>query len=208
VAGPLGSEVETREPFVPLRYPRDRVPPVTSVRSTLIASSVRALKEHGLFEQYVKLLPAPVHDIILGSLAGAWLDIEVATEHYRTLDALQLTASQQFAVAASVTNSVQRYLVGGVGNLPSRAGATPWDALRHAQRTWDRVFTGGDVSIDKVGPNEIIRSILGQPLCAIQYYRNTTRAMQQVGLTPWCRKCVVTQVDATDTTLVSRTYWV
>src|SRR5688572_27123859 len=71
---------------------------VTQVRSTLLQSSLQTLREHGLFERYVALLPKEYHEPILLTLAPSWLPVEVAMAHYRCCDQLSLddTALQRF----------------------------------------------------------------------------------------------------------------
>src|SRR5262245_46526133 len=83
---------------VPLRYPPHRVPLVSRVRSTLIASSVRVVIENGRLDEYKEHLPSELHSVIFDAIAGSWLDIDVALSHYRAVDALQLPASDQVSM--------------------------------------------------------------------------------------------------------------
>jgi hypothetical protein len=207
VVEPARSSKGEREPFVELRFPADAVPPVTRVRSTLVASSVRELGRIGRLAEYQALLPVHLHPVILGTLAGSWLDVDVVAEHYRAVAALDMPVTQQLALGKAVGSAMHGYLIGPTAR-DQKANRSPWTVLRNARRTWDRIYVGGDVSVDKVGPTEAIRTMYGLSLNNIPYVRNATRALLQVGLSSWCEKCVVSEIEWTPALLEFRISWV
>jgi hypothetical protein len=201
-SAPGGSKRE-----VPLRYPLSQIPPVTKVRSTLLSSSVRALTDRALLEPYKERLPAHLHHTILGAVAGSWLEIDAVIEHYRAMDALEFDTAQQMSIGESVGQTVRSYLIGSATTAVQKAGATPWVILPHTQRTWDRLYVGGDVSIEETGPKQFVRTIYGLPLCGIPYFRHAARGMLRVVVSRWCTKCEVTELAATPTSLQWQVSW-
>jgi hypothetical protein len=209
IMGPLVQEPNSvRETFVPLRYPPHEVPPVTRVRSTLVVSSVRELARCGRLEDYRAALPARLHPVILEALAGSWLDVNDVADHYRAVSTLDLPLAQQIAAGKAVGTAMQGYLIGPGTRPEPRAKASPWTVLRNARRTWDRIYVGGDVLVEKVGPTEAIRTMYGLSLNNIPYFRTATRSLLQLGIARWCERCVVSEIESTHVTLSLRISWV
>jgi hypothetical protein len=192
---------------VPLRYPPNSVPLVSRVRSTLVSSSVRVVIENGRLDEYKEHLPLQLHPAIFDAIAGSWIDIDVALSHYRAVDALQLPASDQVSMGESVGRTVRNYLIGTGGQSAPAEGATPWDILQHTQRTWDRLYVGGDVSIEETGPKQFVRTMYGLPLCEVPYFRHASRGIMRTVISRWCTKCEVSEVAWTPTTLEWQVSW-
>jgi len=201
-----GPSVDVVKRGVPLRYQANEIPPVTQVRSTLVSSSIRAITSAGRLAEYEKLLPPQLHAAVVGTIAGSWLGIDVAIAHYRVMDALVVDVRDQLSVGETVGSTVRSYLFGTSRTAPV-AGATPWTILPHTRRTWDRLYVGGDVSIEETGPQEFVRTIYGLPLCEIPYFRNASRGTMQSVISRWCTKCEVTETSWTSTTLQWRISW-
>jgi len=206
----VAAERDTGEPLrrVPLRHPANSVPLVSRVRSTLISSSVRALTECGRLAEYKDHLASRLHPTIFGAVAGSWLDIGVAIDHYRAVDALGLELANQMSMGATVGETVRNYLIGTSSQTASATGATPWIILPHTHRTWDRLYVGGDVSIEETGPKQFIRTIHGLPLCEIAYFRHASRGIMRSVVSRWCTKCEVTELSSTATTTAWQISWV
>jgi hypothetical protein len=203
--------VESREEVplrrVPLRYSPSSVPLVSRVRSTLISSSVRVVTDGGRLDEYKDLLPAHRHATVFSAVAGSWLDIDVALDHYRAVDALGLETSNQLSMGETVGQTVRGYLIGTGGQVAPAEGATPWSILPHTHRTWDRLYVGGDVSIEETGPQQFVRTIYGLPLCEIPYFRHASRGIMHSVLSQWCTRCEITELTATATMMAWRVSW-
>lgn len=198
---------ETSLRRVPLRYHPGKVPPVSRVRSTLISSSVRVLTECNRLAEYKERLPPHLHATIFGSVAGSWLDIDVALDHYRAVDALGLDIANQMSNGETVGETVRNYLIGAGRQAAPTNGATPWAILPHTQRTWDRLYVGGDVSIEETGPKQFVRTIYGLPLCEIPYSRHASRGIMRSVVSRYCTKCEVTELASTTTTMQWQVTW-
>ena len=197
-----------RESIVALRHPAGEAPPVTRVRSTLVASSLRTTRNRGLYDRYLEHLPAKYRDPILGAVAGSWLDIEVATAHYRALDALGLPVADQVAMGEAVGDVINGTFLRTVLHLARNMGTTPWAALKQYTRLWERLFDGGDVEVDKLGPKEALVQMHGNSLFAIPYIRLALRGMHQTGFMLFCTRCYMTDLSSTPTSHAYRAAWV
>jgi hypothetical protein len=205
---PARTAARHREPIVTLRHPRGEAPPVTRVRSTMLLSSLRSLRTRGLLDRYLERLPRDFHEPITGAVAGTWLDVDVAMAHYRACDALGLGVQDQVAMGEAVGEAVNGTFLRTVFHIARTAGITPWTALKQYTKLWERLFDGGDVEVDKLGPKEALVQMYGLPLFAIPYIRVAIRGMHQTGFALFCTKCYMTDLSSTATSHAYRAAWV
>jgi hypothetical protein len=185
---------EVQEWVLPLEVHRDRVPVVTSIRSTLISSSLQAVRDRDLMARYTTLLPREHHEIILRSIAGTWLPLDAGFAHYRAMDGLQLGSMEIVEVGRSVAEKVQGSVLSSLAKLATGSGVTPWVAIGQMHRLWARVFVGGAVAVAKRGPKEVSLEVHRNPLFAISYFRGAFRGLIAEGLGLFCTKAYVTEV--------------
>ena len=76
--------------------------PATQARSTLITTSIQAIRARGRFATYEEGLPPPLRQSILTVVAGAWLPIELALAHYTACEGLGLPVAEQVAIGMEV----------------------------------------------------------------------------------------------------------
>jgi hypothetical protein len=174
--------------------PKERIAPVTRVRSTLVASSLQALRERNLVERYVAFLPRANHDEVLHSIAGSWLAIDIGLAHYRAMDALGLVPSEIYEIGGAVAVKVQGSVLATLAKLATNTGVTPWTALAQLDRLWARVFMGGMVGVSRRGPKEAHVEVVGNPLVDIPYFRTAFRGLIGIGLHLFCNKAYVSEV--------------
>jgi len=205
---PARTAARPREPVVTLRHARGQAPLVSRVRSTLLLSSLSGLRSRGLFDRYLALLPRELHEPILGAVAGTWLDVAIAAAHYRACDGLNLSVREQLAMGENVGDAVNGTVMRTLFHVARTAGVTPWVVLKHYTKLWDRLFEGGDVEVDKLGPKEALVQMYGLPLFAIPYIRVGVRGMHQTAFTLFCTKCYMTDLGSTTTSHAYRAAWV
>lgn len=181
---------------------------MTRVRSTMLLSSVRSLRERGLFDRYIAGVPRALHEPILGAVAGTWIDVDIAAAHYRACDSLGLSVGEQIAMGGSVGEALNGTFLRTLLQLARTAGVTPWMVLKQYTKLWERIFDGGDVEVDKLGPKEALVQMYGLPLFSIPYIRVALRGMHQTGFMLFCTKCYMTDLSSTDTTHAYRAAWV
>lgn len=183
--------------------------PITHVRSTLIASSLMALKERDLFSRYLERLPANLHESILQSVAGSWLPLEVGMAHYAAAEGLALSPQEQFEIGSSVAERVQNGMLGTLVRVAKTAGVTPWTGLEQFQRLWDRLLQGGGGAVWRLGPKEARVEIHGVPMVSFAYFRNGWRGMFAGSGSLFVSKVYVTEIarKTTATSMALRVAW-
>jgi hypothetical protein len=162
--------VATAELIVPYQYPTGRAPMVTEVRSTLIVSALQTLRARHLYDKYMSQLSPAVRSEVQSLIAGAWLPIALALEHYHAMDRLGLDAVEVEAIGGEVGERANKSMLSIVVRMSREAGVTPWTALAHSHRMRDLTWKGGDVAVWKLGPKDARFDWVAQPCAAIPYF--------------------------------------
>jgi hypothetical protein len=145
---------------------------VTSVRSTLIASSLTTLRELGHYDRYLELLPDEHRERILLSLAPEWLPIEVGQAHYSTCDALDLPSAEMERIGELVSARIMGTFLGTLVRAGGRnVGATPWIPLAKYDVLWSRLMQGGSCLVERAGPKDVVIHSHGASLFDTRYFR-------------------------------------
>lgn len=176
------------EVFLTLRSAPAAVKKVTLVRGKLLVSSLAAVKNLGRLEDYRRVSPPDTLAYFDGAIAAEWAPVHVAMGHYKALDRIELTAREQVELGSEVARRVQVSIIATLARLSTNAGVTPWTALAQFQKLWDRVFNGGDVQIDRVGPKDAIVHAYGNPLFASSFFCNACRGHVQVLTQLFCTR--------------------
>ena len=180
------------EIVLPFPAPRESLGAATEVRSTLIGSSVQSLRDFGHFERYASLLSAQHRAVILESVAGQWLPIEVGLAHYSACDQLGLSITDQFEMGASVSRAVHGTFLGAVIRTAKNVGITPWTLLPKGNQLYGRVLRGGGgTQVTRVGPKEARVEMVGVPMLAVPYYRNALRGLYHAAVVLFCTRAYV-----------------
>lgn len=173
---------------MPFSAPPGRVPPVARVRSTLITSSLQALRRRGHDAAYFAHLPPAYAEAMNTLIAGVWLPLETALAHYRTLDALPMSATERFEMGNEVSIQVQASVLSTFARAATNVGVTPWTGLSQFQRLWDRVMDGGAVQVVKVGPKEARIEVVQNALVGVPYFRTAFRGFIVAGCQLFTKK--------------------
>jgi hypothetical protein len=199
----------TPEVYLPFPAPIGSLHDVDKVRGTLLASSLQAIRERGLFERYMAALPREYHAPILESIAGTWLPLEVAMAHYRAIDTLLIPPNEVFEIGRGVANKVQGSVLATLARMATRSGVTPWLPLSNLHRLWGRLFEGGGVGVYKLGPKEARCDIVKCPLATFAYFRGAFRGLAAAGFELFCNRCYVTEMSRLGDakTIVFRIAW-
>jgi hypothetical protein len=108
----------------------------------------------------------------------------------------------------SVGDAINGTFFRTVLHLARTAGITPWAALKQYTKLWERIFDGGDVEVDKLGPKEALVQMHGLSLFSIPYIRVAVRGMHQTAFMLFCTKCYMTDLGSTPTSHAYRAAWV
>jgi hypothetical protein len=176
------------EVVVAFRMDPAKMEPAKHVRSTLITSSLTALRKRGYMPDYERLVPAFHRETLLHCIAGVWLPMATGLAHYRTCDALKLSAEEVYDIGMDVSVQVQATFLGTLSKMARSAGVTPWTGLAQFQRLWDRVLDGGGVAVFRAGPKDAHIEIAALPLVDIPYFRVAFRGFIVAGCSIFAAK--------------------
>jgi hypothetical protein len=198
------------EIVLPFATERHLVEPATFVRSTLLMSSLRALREEKLVDRYRAALPAEHHDPIFGAVAPQWLPVALAVAHYDACDKLQLTPTELVQLGMRVAHFAQGTFIKTVVAFATSAGATPWTLLMQGRRMWERAWIGSDLAVFKLGPKEARLEIVGCPCARIPYFRTANRGILQSVVQLLAQRAYVSEIRklSTETSLAYKMQWV
>ena len=191
---PYASTAAQQEIIVPLSSSRERLEPVSQIRSTVLTTSLKAIRERGHGDRYLALLPERHHETVRACFAGAWLPIEIGLAHYEACDALGLSLQEEFAIGKEVGLKIQGTFLGTMVKMAKAAGVTPWLCLSKYQRLYDRLFVGGGVIVTRLGPKEARIEGLKLPLARIPYFREAFRGLNEASVELFCTKAYVEEI--------------
>ncbi len=160
----------------------------TEFRTTWLSSSLGALRDLGLMERYQAELPARFHEPVLYSVAGTWVPLEIAHEHYAACSRLGLQRSEMQEITRAVTKRLHDTSLSTVVRLVKQSGATPWHAMLQLNRFWERVWRGGGVRVTKLGPKDAIIEFGGWPVAESEYVQQAMPPITEAVLSLFCRR--------------------
>jgi hypothetical protein len=170
------------------------IPVATHVRSTVLHSSIRIIRERGRFDAYAATLPRQHHEALFNLVVGVWVPMDIGLAHYEAANPVGFTPHEQYENGRLVVDRIGRTAFGLAGALARSSGATMWTALSNAQRMWDRVMLGGVLRVYRLGPKEARLEGYGAPLARIPYVRQGWRGMIAGIGELFCRKVYVTEI--------------
>jgi len=186
----------SEEVIVPFAVERQKIQPATLVKSFLLMSSVRALREEGFYDRYVSLLPKEHHAAVLNIAASTWLPVQHAVAHYEACNRLEMTAPQMLEMGLRVSKHAQGTFIKTIVSFVTSAGATPWTMLAQGRKMWERAWIGSGITIIKVGPKEARIEVHGFPLCALRYNRITMHGILSAFIELFCTASYVKEVSS------------
>jgi hypothetical protein len=176
-------------PFVPIALAANhRMNQATHIRGVFLATSVRALRDHGLFDAYTaRVSPQQVEEVRSVAIS-TWVPMEVALRHYSACDTLDVSDGELVSMGAEVIVRGQGSFLRLLARVAESAGATPVTLLEQAPRIYGHIFLGGSIGVRKVGPREMRFELTGWPLARFRYCRHGVRGGAEAVAQMLCRK--------------------
>lgn len=158
--------------------------PVDAVRSTLIASSLLALRDLALEGRYFEHLPEVHHATIRSLGVGEWLPVELVAAHYAAYDAMCLTEAQIARIAATSQRRTNGTMLRALGAIVRQVGGLSSSLLvNHVPRLWERSFRGGYVLVEPLGAKDVRLRISGlRAIGESPYFRSAITSHYEFGL--------------------------
>ena len=191
----------------PARSKRD-TPPVDAVRGFVFTSGLTWMKQRGLAEKYTELLPEKARSRMLTLTASEWISVDDALVAYAACDGLRLSFEDQIEVGRVVSTANNGIVVRTILRLVGKV-ASPWNALGHADRVWQRSNRGGAVAVYKLGPRLARLEFWQCPLARSPFFMTSMRGAMAAGIEPFCDRLVVTEIPeyATPDSFALRMMW-
>jgi hypothetical protein len=196
------------EIFLP--YRQTPIAPVTEARSTFIVAGMQMLRAHDLFPRYMEALAPEWRERLLGLVAGMWIPIEVAIEHYRTADRLDIDTHTIDAIGAEVAGRTFKNALSPAFKRLNRNEVTPWDIFALSHKNNESSWRGGDRQIIREGPRQALYEWAGQPCASIPYFNKTFASFLRALINMTCTQAYqrILPDRSTDTHLCVRLHWV
>lgn len=144
---------------------------LTTVRSTLIQSSLATLRKRGHFERYLQLIDPKHKAGLLETLAPEWLPVELGIAHYQACDSLGLSSAELHEIGEDVGHRIQGAFIATLVRNARTLGLTPWVPLGQFKRLRERLMEGGAVGLTKTGPKDAVVDLRNVQLCKFEYFR-------------------------------------
>jgi hypothetical protein len=186
------------------------IPPLRHIRSTLLHGSMASVKAAGYWDAYARELSPASLQALESAVAGMWLPLELATEHYRACDALALSTESAVQLGRGTLARTKTLLLGTAIALARGAGVTPWTILPHSQLFWSRGCDGGGMRVQRKGPKEAHVNLVDCPLLASRYFRHGLRGLLWGIMDMVCTKAYVSDlpVRRSESSVLYRVQWV
>ena len=198
------------ETILPYRIAGGAGPLATHARSTLIVSGIQTFRARGLYERYTANLPQAERVEIVSLIAGQWIPIDLALDHYRAADRLGLGDDVIESIGAEVAERINKSALSVMVKMSKEAGVTPWSALANAHRLTDVNWRGSDVAVRRLGPKEARYDWVGQPCAQVPYFIASFGGFLRSLASLFCSKAYTRVVPGrtSATTLSYRLSWV
>jgi len=182
--------------------------PMARVRSTVVTSGLAALREHGHIEAYSAALDPRDRDVLLTTVAGVWLPIDLVIRHYRACESLGLSHDESFAIGSSVAARMHENILHLIRHIAAGVGATPWTAATRYDSFWTRVFDGGGFRITRVGPKDGTGQYFQIPMAQFAYFRSAFCGLSLAGISLFTTKAYVRVITTSKDGFSVRSSWV
>ncbi len=184
--------------YPPARAKKD-TPRVDAVRGFVFTSGLSWMRDRGLMDRYRDLLPPEHRGRMMGITAAEWLPLDEAVVAYAACDALNLSLNEQVELGRAVSAANNGIVVTTILRLVGRV-ASPWTALGHVDRVWQRSNRGGAVAVYKLGPRQARLEFWQCPLARSAFFVTSMRGAIAAGIEPFCERLVVTESPEHSTT--------
>jgi hypothetical protein len=146
--------------------------PLVGVRRMLVLSSIAELKDVGLYDRYCACIDGGILTRITEMIGPGWMPVELAQEHYKACDRLQLSDAQVQAMGVRAGEKMSSsLLVAGAQGAHTAGERDPWELVGAYSRMGRRIYEGSSTQYVKLGPNKLLLEHVGNPLFSIRYYR-------------------------------------
>ena len=183
----------------PAKSKRD-TPRVDAVRGFVFVSGLKWMEKHRVAERFMALLPEDLKRLVPTMTTNDWVPLEQAFEAYAACDALGLSMDDQIDLGRFVSQANNGLVVQTISRLIGKLGATPWTALAHADKVWQRSNRGGAIAVYKVGEKLARLEFWQCPLARSPFFVTSMRGAIAIGAEPFAERVVISEIPEMTTT--------
>jgi hypothetical protein len=118
-------------------------------------------------------LPEAYRDQILYALASSWVPVAVSTAHFERLDRIPLSDTQITRMAEPMAAGLLHDRFASLGRVARSHGAEVgvWVGSKQSDRVFARMYNGGSIKVNQVGPKDAIIEVNGLPFASSRSFR-------------------------------------
>jgi hypothetical protein len=171
----------------------DPLPPLEAVRGSIFILDWLALREKQVFAAYEERLGK--HHPLFAVTAFDWVPLALTEQHYRALDACELSPPKAREVGRFVGDQVHGKFVGTLVRLAGHLGVSPWLALSQAYKLWLRSFKGGGSIVSRLGGASAHFQVAGVPFVGSPFFRNSFMGAVEATILPFCKQPTAIELE-------------
>jgi hypothetical protein len=158
------------------------VEPIKTVRGTLLIASRSQVRAFGAFEAYEKALPEPCRRELEAIVATSWVPVGLVHDHLAAIDSLGIDDDLILQGAMNVANKLHGVFLATLVKTVRGSGVGPLAGTPIIHKIWARVFDGGALGAEQVGPKDLRLAVRGNPLIRHRYHRVAIRTHVKMGV--------------------------
>lgn len=179
--------------YPPAKSKRD-TPRVDAVRAFVFLSGLKWMEKKGVADEFKKLLPEYLHELVTKFTTNDWVPLDAALDAYAACDALALSMDDQVELGRFVSAANNGLVVQTISRLIGKLGATPWTALAHADKVWQRSNRGGAIAVYKTAEKTARLEFWQCPLARSPFFVTSMRGAIAVGAEAFADRVIISEM--------------
>ena len=180
------------EPLTPVPASFEEVTRAYELRGSMYVSSLASVRDLGLLDAYLKLIPEEVQPRLLEVTPATWVPVELIMHHYRAMDRLFPDAEQQRKNGRQASEKTQSGYLKTIFRVARAAGhLDPAVAASKLPTAFSRLWNGGMPTAYRMGPKDVRIELLRYPIATVPYSARGWAGMFEAGLAPTAKRVYV-----------------
>jgi hypothetical protein len=167
------------------------IEPIRSVRGTLLVTSRTQIRAFERYDDYERALRPETRQYLDGLIASSWVPIAIVHEHLSAIDSLGLSEDVILHGATGVATKLHGIFLSTFVKTVRASGMGPLAGAPVIAKIWARIFEGGAIGLQQVGPKDSRLTIRGNALLRHRYHRIAIRNHYKMGIEVFTRLAYV-----------------
>jgi hypothetical protein len=167
------------------------IEPIRSVRGTLLVTSRSQIRAFGRYDDYERKLRPETRHYLDGLIASSWVPLEIVHDHLAAIDSLDLGEDVILKGATGVATKLHGIFLSTFVRTVRASGVGPLAGAPVIIKIWARIFEGGAIGLQQLGPKDSRLAIRGNVLLRHRYHRIAIRNHYKMGIEVFTRLAYV-----------------